>query len=231
MKTRLLTIALLLAVSLSGFAQDKASLTEATKRMIALSQSGDFDAQLATIYPGYFNVVPKDDYMKEYYSTMRGKDYAAHIRKIDPSIDYGALEKANNGTFCVINYDRVITISLENKLTPQEISPKKEYFKKLFKTDGVYYITETNTFDIKKRVQVVAIADEASNMQWTFLDPLLPGADKLLSPEAKEILDPENITQTSQTSQKTIENDKNLTEDQKNILRDEAVKRSLKKKS
>lgn len=217
MKTRLFTIALLLGVALSGFAQDKTSLKAATKKMIDLSDMENYNDLVGTVYPKYFDVLSKDDYYSQLQKKMKGNGYLVHPIRIEPSIDYGAVKKVDGITFCLVNYDVMQTIELENKLAPQDVKAKEDYFKKLFNTEDVYYIENNNTIDVKRRIQLVALADDSTYQQWTFLDPKAPGANEILHDVIRKELDPDNTiepeannvsTNTATTQQMSPENEK-----------------------
>lgn len=198
MKTRLFTSALLLAVSLSSFAQDKAALKAATQKMIDLNDQQAYSDLVGTVYPKYFEVVAKDQYYENLQKRKQGDGYTVNPSRVDPSIDYGAVKKSGNVTFCLVNYDTMMSVALDKKLTPQETAAKEEYFKKLFNSQDVYYIVDTNTIDVKKRVQLVAIADESTLEQWSFIDPTAPGASEILPEAIRKELDPENTEAVSE---------------------------------
>ena len=61
MKTRLLTLVLLLAASLSSMAQDKQQLKIYTQRMIDVASSGDDLSLIDLMYPRLFSIVTKED--------------------------------------------------------------------------------------------------------------------------------------------------------------------------
>ncbi len=183
MKTRLFTIALLLAATLSGFAQDKNSLQAATLKMINLTDLENYYDLTGTVYPKVYNMVSKDEYLEQQQKKMKGKDYTIHMMRIEPSIDYGAIKSSENGVYCLINYDRSMKIELEEKVAENDRKAKEDFFKKLLGTEEVYYNTSDNTIDVKERVQVVALADEGSYGQWTFIETKSPYAMQVL-PEA-----------------------------------------------
>lgn len=192
MKTKLFTLALLLAASLSGFAQDKASLKAATKKMIDLTDHENYSDLTGTVYPKVFNLISKDDYLNQLEKTMKGPDYTIHMVRIDPSIDYGAIKSYGNGVFCMVNYNQMMTIEFEQKIAEKDRKAKEDYFKKLFNTEEVYFIDTNNTIDVKRRIEIVAIADESSSSQWTFLDPKHPIAKEIFEEEVRnELNNPE----------------------------------------
>lgn len=201
MKTRLFTLALLLAASLGGYAQDKASLKAATQKMIDLSDQENYNDLSGTVYPKIYSIVSRDEYLTQLEKKMKGPDYTIHMIRIDPSIDYGSIKTVDNMFFCVVNYDNMMTIEFKDQIAPKDREAKENYFKKLLGTEDVYYIEATNTIDAKKRIQLVAIADESSHNQWTFLDPKSPAAAQIMHEAIRKELDPENTEEAAQTVQ------------------------------
>lgn len=183
MKTRLFTIALLLAASLSGLAQDKNSLKDATLKMINLTDLENYNDLTGTVYPKVYNMVSKDEYLEQQQKKMKGKGYTVHMMRIEPSIDYGAIKSSENGVYCLVNYDRSMKIELEEKVAEKDQKAKEDFFKKLLNTEEVYYNPSDNTVDVKERIQVVALADNDSYGQWTFIETKSPYALQVL-PEA-----------------------------------------------
>jgi hypothetical protein len=193
MKTRFLTIALLLAVSVSGFAQDKKLLKEATQKMIDLKDQGEYVELSGTVYPKVFDVIPRDQYIDQQKTMYNAEDYTVHMIRIDPSIDYSAIEKDQYGTtFCLVNYTAKMVVELKKKPEAKELQAKEDYFKKLLGTESIAYNDGNNLFEVKKRVKVVAIADEATRQQWTFIDPTVPGVYDILPESVRMALNPEN---------------------------------------
>ena len=193
MKTRLFTIALLLAVSITGFAQDKKLLKEATQKMIDLKDQEDFTELSGTVYPKVYEVIPRDQYIDQQKTMYNGEDYTVHMIRIDPSIDYGSIQKDSYGTtFCLINYTAKMAVELKKKPESKDLAAKEDYFKKLLGTESISYNEQNNYFDVKKRVQVVAIADESTRQQWAFADPSLPGVYDILPESVRMELNPEN---------------------------------------
>lgn len=193
MKTRFYTMALLLAVSITGFAQDKKLLKEATQKMIDLKDQEDFTELSGTVYPKVYEVIPRDQYIDQQKAMYNGEDYTVHMIRIDPSIDYGSIQKDSYGTtFCIVNYTAKMVVELKKRPESKDIAAKEDYFKKLLETENLAYNEENNYFDVKKRVQVIAIADEATRQQWAFIDPALPGVYDILPESVRMELNPEN---------------------------------------
>lgn len=193
MKTRFLTIALLLALSAGGFAQDKKQLREATQKMIDLKDQEEYVELSGTVYPKVFEVIPRDQYIDQLKAMYNTEDYTIHMIRVEPSIDYDAIEKDEYGTsFCLINYTAKMAVEPKKKPDAKDIATKEEYFKKLLGTESIAYNEQNNYFDVKKRVRVVAIADEATQQQWTFIDLTMPGVYDILPESIRKALNPDN---------------------------------------
>ncbi|MFD2601059.1 hypothetical protein [Flavobacterium suzhouense] len=231
MKTRLFTATLLLALSLSGQAQDKYSLKAATQKMIDLTDQENYEDLIGTVYPGYFNVVTKEDYINQLQKKIEGPDYIVHRVRVEPSIDYGAVKKTEYTTFCLINYDTMLTVELKEKTAPENVAAKEAFFKKLFGTEDAYYIDSNNTVDVKKRLHIIAIADESTSNQWTFIDPSAPNAREALHEVIRKELDGEGIEEVAASAEPQTPEQAKLAKYAEAKKAEEAKRQSVKKKS
>lgn len=168
MKTKFLTLTLLVVSSVL-FAQDKESLKVATQKMIDKYISGDPKAIASTMYPKIFSVVSKTEMLANIKNNIKGSDYTSGLINTDPSIDYGAIVKTEDGYFCIVTYNTHTKIALKEKPAPNKVEETKERFKKLLKFEKISYHPENGVLDAKKRIQTVAIMDSGTNKQWTFV--------------------------------------------------------------
>lgn len=170
MKTRLLTLALLIVSSLSSIAQDKEELKLATQKMINLSSSGDNASLMDLMYPEIFNFITKENLVTALEKKNNGKDYNMGLVRIDPSIDYGLLTKTtNDGYFCIVNYDTKIKLEAKDKIPAKKLEAETKRFKDMLKVEDIYYDEASGVFEAKKRIQAVAIRDKTTDYTWKFI--------------------------------------------------------------
>ena len=193
MKTRIFTSLLLIAVSLCGFAQDKASLKTAMLRMIDFSEKQDYKSIVDFTYPKIFTKVSKEEYLKQVQNNAKGDDYAIFRVKTDPAIDYDAIVRNKNGFFCIIHHNTLVNVNLKNKIDKKDRPELINRFKKILNTKDVYYNEASNSLTAKNRVETIAIFDDATKGRWTFIDPTNPYANDVLNQDIKNALDPNYV--------------------------------------
>lgn len=189
MKTRLLTIALLLVASLSSIAQDKEQLKIYTQRMIDVSSTSNDQALIDLMYPKIFTVVSKEEVLAGLEKSRNGKDYNMSLTRIDPSIDYGLINKTENGLFCIVTYDTHIKLVPKERIPAKKLEAETNRFKKLLQVEDISYDETSGVFQAHKRVQAVAIKDESTGNLWNFV--LLDGSpyvDKILHEDIRKAI-------------------------------------------
>lgn len=174
MKTKFLTLALLLVASLSSFAQDKQQLKIYTQRMIDVASSGDDLSLIDLMYPKIFSIVTKEEVLSGFEKKRNGKDYTMTLGRIEPSIDYGMISKTDGGQFCIITYDTYIKLMPKEPVPAKKLEAETKRYKELLKVEDISYNEANNVFEAYKRVQAVAITDETTNNMWKFV--LLDGS-------------------------------------------------------
>ena len=193
MKIKLFTSALLIAVSLCGFAQDKATLDKDMQKFIDINDKQDYKSLVDIIYPKVFDKTSREQFISDLEKSMNGKGYTIYPERIEPQIDYGAVQGGADGYFCIITYNVSNKVALENKVQQKEQAEVIKKFGKIFNSKNVYYDEPSNTIHSKNRTQVVAIADGSTNGQWTFVNPAAAYAKGILHEDIRNALDPESI--------------------------------------
>ena len=174
MKTKFLTLALLLVASLSSFAQDKQQLKIYTQRMIDVASSGDDLSLIDLMYPKIFSIVTKEEVLSGFEKKRNGKDYTMALGRTEPSIDYGMISKTDGGQFCIVTYDTYIKLMPKEPIPAKKLEAETKRYKELLKVEDISYNEANNVFEAYKRVQAVAITDETTNNMWKFV--LLDGS-------------------------------------------------------
>lgn len=193
MKIKLFTSALLIAVTLCGFAQDKATLNQDMLKFIELNDKQDYKSLVEITYPKIFNKTSPEQYIADIEKSMNGKGYTIYPERIEPQIDYGAVLGGADGYFCIITYNVSNKVSFENKVSAKEQPEMIKKFSKILNSKSVFYDEPSNSIHSKNRTQVVAIADGSTNGKWTFVDPASPYAKGILHQDIRNALDPDFI--------------------------------------
>jgi hypothetical protein len=232
MKIKLFTSALLIAVSLCGFSQDKATLKKTTLKMIDLTDQQDYKVLAELTYPKLFTVTPREEYLDQMLKKVNGQGYTIYPERIDPDIDFGAVQATDNGYFCIIHYNTATKVALENKVNEKDQPELLNRFRKILDAKDVFYDEAGNSLHSKKRVQIVAISDDSTNGGWSFIDPATPHAMDVLHEDIRNALNPDFVPDASKVvnpnqNADTGNPDEGKTEAQKTVEKEAAKKAAL----
>ena len=165
---KLLLIALLLAAPLCMDAQDKASLEQNAQKMMDFTVSKDFSALLDLTYPKLFEIVPREQMMQALSGMMNGDDIKVELLPTPPNFKFGDIKKIENGTYCLVEHDLAMKmIYADTTIDPDMMI---SIFKEGLDTEDVTYDKAQNAYIIKKRAQIIAVADAATGGKWTFVN-------------------------------------------------------------
>lgn len=169
MKNRLFLILVLIASFASNIhAQDLTSLKTEAQKTYEASANLNFDAIFEHTYPKVFDIVSKEQ-MKEMFDQMMANDqFTIKLIPVAPNFKFGNIKKIENKLFCVVEHDNAMTMKFN---TPMEGAEDLiATFKASMKADEVTYDKASNTFSIKMRSTMIAIADEQTKNKWKFLN-------------------------------------------------------------
>ncbi|CAM3529663.1 hypothetical protein FSS13T_20890 [Flavobacterium saliperosum S13] len=169
MKNRLFLLLVLIASFASNIhAQDLTSLKTEAQKTYEASANLNFDAIFEHTYPKVFEIVSKEQ-MKEMFDQMMANDqFTIKLIPVAPNFKFGNIKKIENKLFCVVEHDNAMTMKFN---TPMEGAEDLiATFKASMKADEVTYDKASNTFSIKMRSTMIAIADEQTKNKWKFLN-------------------------------------------------------------
>jgi len=169
MKNRLFLLLVFIVSFTSNIqAQDLTSLKTEAQKTYEASANLNFDAIFEHTYPKVFDIVSKEQ-MKEMFDQMLANEqFTIKLIPVAPNFKFGDIKKIENKLFCVVEHDNAMTMKFN---TPMENAEDlTETFKASMKADEVTYDKSTNTFSIKMRSTMIAIADEQTKNKWKFLN-------------------------------------------------------------
>ena len=169
MKNRLFLL-LLLVVSFASniHAQDLTSLKTEAQKTYEASANLNFDGIFEHTYPKVFDIVSKEQMKEMFDQMMANESFTIKLIQVTPNFKFGDIKKIDNKLFCIVEHDNAMTMKFN---TPMEGAEDLiETFKASMKADEVTYDKTTNTFSIKMRSTMIAIADELTKNKWKFLN-------------------------------------------------------------
>jgi len=170
MKKHFLLIAFILTAGFGAMAQDKQSLEAAAVQMYNNTVAGNYESVANGTYPKIFEIMPKDKMMEGLKAMLNGDGYTLKLLKEDPKLEYGPIKKVNEGLYCLVKHDLLIKMSFNEPVGDAESVEMIENFKKAMQTKDVTFEAKSNSFIIKKRVDVIFAADKLTKNQWKYMN-------------------------------------------------------------
>uniref|UniRef100_UPI0040498123 hypothetical protein n=1 Tax=Flavobacterium sp. TaxID=239 RepID=UPI0040498123 len=168
MKKSILLFAFLISATFSVNAQDLASLKVEAKKAYESSANMNYDAIFETTYPKVFNIIPKEQMKEMFEQMMSNEQFTLKLIQVEPNLSFGTIKKIGEQTFCMVDHDNVMEM---NFIAPvEDAETMVELFKSSMEAKEVTYNKESNTFTIKLRSTLIAVADDLTNNNWKFLN-------------------------------------------------------------
>lgn len=169
MKNKLLLLLLLtLSFVSNSQAQDLTSLKTEAQKTYEASANLNFDAIFEHTYPKVFDIVSKEQMKEMFDQMMANESFTIKLVQVAPNFKFGDIKKIDNKLFCIVEHDNAMTMKFN---TPMEgAEDLTETFKASMKADEVTYDKASNTFSIKMRSTMIAVADELTKNKWKFLN-------------------------------------------------------------
>ncbi|KOS06226.1 hypothetical protein AM493_09415 [Flavobacterium akiainvivens] len=168
MKTRILAIALFLC-TLTAFAQTQKELETRLAAWCSNSVAGNHEALAEMYYPKIFEVVPKDKLIESLKSMANGNGYSLLFLQTPLNAEYSKIKNIDGGNYSLVKYDSQMKMIFTSKLTKQEGNEMVETLKAGMNTQDVIFNEADSSIIIKKKDEVIAVADSLTNNKWTFL--------------------------------------------------------------
>lgn len=203
MKTRLLTTVLFMAASLSGFAQDRATLPrlkESTEKVMDFMMEDDFQSLLEITYPTVFSEITEKEYLADLKKQSSGEGFHVLHKQTNREFAYGPIMPFDGGHYCVIYYNYQVSIALDKPLKKNDEEKMLNRFRKDY--PKISYNPSDNSLVANGRRTMVAVADNATGNFWNFiLDPKASYAQNITPAGAKEELNPQPYSEGKSEAQ------------------------------
>lgn len=170
-------IALLLVTGFSSTAQDKKALEASITKMYQVTVDADFETLMDYTYPKIFEIAPREQLMQAMKGMLNGPEFNVTVLTTPPNFEYGPIKKIGGGSYCVVQHDLLMKMAFKEPVNDEGQKAMIESFKTTLKASMVTFDAKENAFTVKKRTEVIAVADKLTNNQWKFLNT---GADALM---------------------------------------------------
>lgn len=170
MKLKLTLIVTLLFAQLT-FAQDLNALKVGAQKIYVATTTLDYDVILESTYPKIFDIVPKEQMKEMLAATFSGNEQMKiKLLTIEPDFKFGDIKKIEQQTFCLIEHNLGLELTLTEKIEGEEIQLMIDLMKEAMESDSVSFNKETNTFTINKKSTMIGISDAETKNQWKFIN-------------------------------------------------------------
>lgn len=170
MKKQFLLIAFLLSTCLSVTAQDRQSLEEAALQMYNNTVAGNYESVASGTYPKVFEIIPKEKMMEMLKGMLNGDGYSMMLLKGNPNFEFGPVKKINEGNYSLVKHDLLMKMIFKEPVSDAESKTMTDNFKKAMQTNDVAFDAKSNSFTIKKRVDVIFVYDKITGNKWKFIN-------------------------------------------------------------
>lgn len=181
--------AILLITGLSAIAQDQKTLEQRAQQMINFTSESQHDQLLDYTYPKVFEIVPRDVLKGALSGMMKGDGFTIVLLQTPGNFKFTPIKKIEGGSYSVIDYDLAMKMIFDEPIPNAEVTETIKAFRDAMQSEDVTYNPATNTMTIKKRSQMVGVADASTKNIWTFVNndggPLLK---KILSDTVRKEL-------------------------------------------
>lgn len=168
MKSKILLFAFIFFQTFLVTAQDMTSLkTEALKSYKA-SVNMNFDDIFETTYPKVFEIIPQDQMKTMFGQMMENEQFSIKLVEVEPDFSFGEIKKIEDKSFCFVDYNNVMIMKF--KAPMEDADSMVGIFKSSMEADKVTYDKASNSFRIEMRSTLIAVADDATNNKWKFLN-------------------------------------------------------------
>jgi|AntRauMFilla1563_2_1112583.scaffolds.fasta_scaffold13890_1 hypothetical protein len=168
MKKSILLVAFLISTNFTAIAQDMTTLKVEARKAYEASANMNYDAIFDTTYPKVFDIIPKEQ-MKEMFAQMLSNEqFNIKLVQVEPNLSFGEIKKIGKQNFCLVDHDNVMEMAFIAPVEDPEMMVG--IFKSSMEAKDVTFNKEKNTFTIKLRSTLIAVADDLTNNSWKFLN-------------------------------------------------------------
>lgn len=161
---------LMLIVGFISFSQTMESLKVDTEKMYEASYNMAFQDVLNYTHPKIFETVTREELENIMNKSFENEMFKIRLVFPNPTFTYSELKKIEGKTLCVVTYTNAMRMTFEEKLTPEKVEGMTKAFKESQEYQTITYEKERNSMFISGKATMIAIAEEATQNQWKFVN-------------------------------------------------------------
>lgn len=160
----------LLLIAISGFSQSTENLKTSLTKLYEANYLMDFETIATYSYPKMVDIFGAEIILKKLENQYENEEYRLRLQLETVPFLFGPIKKLGEKSFCVITFRNPIRYTFETKLTAETALVKSEWLKEINNTKEVTFEPKRNSFNVRKKTTIVAVADETTTNQWKFFN-------------------------------------------------------------
>jgi alpha-N-acetylglucosamine transferase len=161
---------IILFISNTSFCQDLQSLEIETNKMFKATSKMNFDEILDFSYPKLYDILSREQMKEMLEMTFTNEQFDISFLPIDPEFDYTPIKKIEKKSLSVIKYNLGMAMRFNEPVDDETANIMIESLQAQGESYAdVKYDKEKNTFYIKGKSTMIAIADEVTENKWKFI--------------------------------------------------------------
>lgn len=168
---KIIHIALIFFITNTFLGQDLKSLELETNKMYKATSKMNYDEIIDFSYPKLFDIISRDQMKEVLEMTFKNDQFTITFLQNNPNFEYSTIKKIEKKSLSIIRYDLGMAMQFNEPVDNETI----EVMINALKSQGESYADvkfdkEKNTFIIKGKSTMIAIADEITENKWKFLN-------------------------------------------------------------
>lgn len=152
------------------FPQSAETLKKSVQELYKANFLMDFEGIEKLSYPKMVENIGRDSFLEKTEKHYENEEYRLRYQLENMPIPLGNIKKIGNQSFCVIQVRIPKRYFFEKKLTAEEAAEKKLWLQDINNSKEVTFEPNRNSFNVKKTTTYLAVYDEDTNGQWTFIN-------------------------------------------------------------
>lgn len=160
----------ILFITATGFCQDLKSLEIETNKMHKATSKMNFDEILDFSYPKLYDILSREQMKEILEMTFTNEQFDISFLPIDPEFNYTPIKKIEKKSLSVIKYNLGMVMRFNEPVDDETANIMIESLQAQGESYAdVKFDKEKNTFLIKGKSTMIAIADEITENKWKFI--------------------------------------------------------------
>ena len=159
---------IILVFSASAVAQDLASLQQRAQKLYLHIVENKGDSIINYTHPSVFKKITQKEFIEAHNNSGTVEGIKVSLLNIPPNFKINDIKKIGQNSYCILYYDEAGKITF---IDPVPSSSEKHLIniaKVKMNAEKVVFNSYSNSLLIKRRLKLIAAADNSTNYEWMF---------------------------------------------------------------